>query len=410
MKYNIVLVLILLFPVLSYPIDKPDGFASISGNGLGTTTGGMGGKTITVTTLADLQLYAKAAEPYIILVKGKIDAVPEGLNINVASNKTIAGLGNDATIYQGELHLINVSNVIIRNLTIRDSYVEGDYDGKTEDWDGIQADSCHHIWIDHCFLTHNCDGLIDLRKACDYVTVSWVHFYNHNKTLGIGWTTDTGFHITVHHCYFDSTNQRNPSFDMGMGHLYNNYIRKMGSYGNYARGYSRVIIENSVFEDSKNPVIYDTTAKLYVSGLQITDCTGGQTANVTAPPYNIRNYYNYSLDETSKVKAIVKTGAGPDSSIGKQYLSSAANTEKRFSEEELLKVVSLSSFSLKVRINTEGPYTVSLLSLNGRAIQISNGRNTSTINFNINTRGVYFLSLHKNNGRFQQKCEKIIIQ
>lgn len=39
-----------------------------------------------------------------------------------------------------------VKNVIIRNLTIKNTYVEGDWDGKTEPWDGINAEQAHHTF------------------------------------------------------------------------------------------------------------------------------------------------------------------------------------------------------------------------------------------------------------------------
>src|SRR5204863_7878403 len=102
---------------------------------------------------------AAAPAPYVILIKGTIVKEPFGKNIKVASNKTFIGLGADATILHGELHLINVANVIIRNLTIRDSWVPNDPHGKAFDYDAIQMDTCHHIWIDHCNLTHMEDGL-----------------------------------------------------------------------------------------------------------------------------------------------------------------------------------------------------------------------------------------------------------
>ena len=165
---------------MTFPQDAPDGFASVSSKGLTTTTGGAGGETVTVTTFTDLKKYAESSDRYIILVKDTIRAPNKGDGVNVTSDKTIVGLGDNGTLYQIELHCINRQNIIIRNLIICDSYVEGNYECKDTDWDGIQADSCHHLWIDHCHLTHNCDGLIDLRKSCDYVTVSWVHLSNHN--------------------------------------------------------------------------------------------------------------------------------------------------------------------------------------------------------------------------------------
>jgi pectate lyase len=52
--------------------DKPHGFASLDGG----TTGGAGGKVVTVTDQASLVKYAAAEEPYVIRVSGAIAVGP----------------------------------------------------------------------------------------------------------------------------------------------------------------------------------------------------------------------------------------------------------------------------------------------------------------------------------------------
>jgi pectate lyase len=395
---------------LAFSQDKPDGFASISGKGLSTTTGGGGGKTVTVTTFADLKKYSESSDPYIILVKGRITPPSKGDGVNVKSNKTIVGLGNDATLYQIELHIIVQQNIIIRNLINRDSYVEGNYDCKDTDWDGIQADSCHHLWIDHCFLAHNCDGLIDLRKACDYVTVSWVRFYDHNKTFGIGWTEQTNFRTTIHHCYFDSTNQRNPSFDMGIGHLYNNFVRKSMSYGNLARGEARVIIENSYFENAKNPVQISDNAKLYISGLQFSGCNGTNSGNMTTPPYDIKSYYSYTLDPTDQVKSIVTAGSGPKAAIGEQYTGTAIDRKepKRNPDMQWVKARSGTTNMLTIRPESVGRFTLSVMTSNGRIVKMFRGNGPSIVHCAIPGAGLYIVSLIDN--RYVKTIRSVLVE
>ena len=252
----------LFFSVQTHAQNEPDGFASVSGEGLETTTGGAGGKVIYAETISRLSIYANSDNPYIIIIQGTLE--PSSFTtIKVGSNTTIVGYGTDATLKNMELQMVNKQNIIIRNLTIRDSYVEGDWEGKTNDNDGVQADNTHHLWIDHCFFTHLGDGLIDLRIACDYVTVSNCKLSNHNKAFGIGWTEETDFHMTIHHCWIDSTNQRNPSFDMGIGHLYNNYLSNISSYGNLSRGKARVVVENSHFYKANDPLKISDTAVLF---------------------------------------------------------------------------------------------------------------------------------------------------
>ncbi|MGO4759812.1 hypothetical protein AB4212_66195, partial [Streptomyces sp. 2MCAF27] len=73
--------------------DVADGFASVNALGQNGTYGGRGGTTVTVRTLADLEKYATAAEPYVIVVAGAVTMDPKGKEIKVASNKTIVGSG-----------------------------------------------------------------------------------------------------------------------------------------------------------------------------------------------------------------------------------------------------------------------------------------------------------------------------
>ena len=302
--------------------DLPDGFASVAGRGLATTTGGAGGKTVVVGSLDTLQAYAGKTGPYIIIVRGVI-ASEEFAEVDIESNKTIVGLGTDATLKNIELHIIDKENIIIRNLTIRDSYVEGDWDGKTNDNDAIQADNTHHLWIDHCHLSRCGDGLMDIRKTgWDYITVSWVHLSRHNKAFGIGWTDDTVSKMTIHHCFFDSTRVRNPSCGNGKIHLYNNFTdRNEGGYGNLARGMARLVIENSFFRDATDPINSIEDGVIYAAGNDFENCLRNTTGNVDTMPFNPASYYDYELDSVHKVEEIVKAGANPQSTISDQYTS-----------------------------------------------------------------------------------------
>ncbi|MDQ3813057.1 MAG: pectin esterase [Armatimonadota bacterium] len=305
-------------PARRWP-DAADGFASVEALGQKGTTGGAGGKIVVVDNLADLEKYAHAPQPYVILIKGTIVKEPFGKDIKVSSNKTLLGLGADATILHGELHLVNVTNVIIRNLTIRDSWIPDDPHGKLKDFDAIQMDNSHHIWIDHCLLTHMEDGLIDFRKESDYLTVSWCILSHHNKAFGIGWSDSSGKrHVTVHHTWIHDTNQRNPSLDNGTGHLYNNYLQNISAYGNYARGKSQVVVENSVFEKVNNPLICGPDAEMVSRGNIIKDCTTTDAAKskLKGEAFDPHQFYAYTLDDAARVPELLKTGAGPQAEIG----------------------------------------------------------------------------------------------
>ncbi|MFE6618689.1 pectinesterase family protein [Streptomyces sp. NPDC057740] len=299
--------------------DRPHGFASLAGG----TTGGAGGKVVTVTDQASLAEYAGAKEPYIIRVAGSIDVEPFGSDIVVASDKTIVGVGDTGEIVHGELHLNpGTSNVIIRNLTIRDSYVEGDWDGKTTDFDAIQMDTVDHVWIDHNRFTHMGDGLLDIRKDSRYITVSYNQFTNHNKAFGIGWTTNVQTEITIDHNWFTGTKQRNPSADnCAYAHLYNNYVSAQvadgdptWTYGNWSRGRTRMVIENGYYDGVQHPYQADATAELVQRGSILRNVSGRQDEWGTA--FDPRDFYDYRLDPAAAVPALVKKFSGPQRRIG----------------------------------------------------------------------------------------------
>ncbi|MEV8311742.1 pectinesterase family protein [Streptomyces flavidovirens] len=301
--------------------DVADGFASVDALGQNGTYGGRDGQTVTVRTLADLEKYATAPEPYVIVVAGAITMEPKGKEIKVASDKTIVGSGNSGHIVGGGFFLgQGVHNVIIRNLTIRDSY-EGIWNDKEHDWDAIQMDGAHHVWIDHNNLRHMADALIDVRKDSTYVTVSWNKLSDNNKTFGIGWTENVKTDITIHHNWLRESEQRNPATDNAAhAHLYNNFLEDVPdtdittSYGNHARGSTKMVLENSYFRGLKNPVIKDSTAALVQRGNVFSGTSGRNESGGTA--FDPATYYDYTLDPAADVPDLLKSGTGPRNFIG----------------------------------------------------------------------------------------------
>ncbi|MGP4085726.1 pectinesterase family protein [Streptomyces sp. KR55] len=306
-----------------------DGFASVNSLGQNGTYGGRDGKTVTVTTLAELEKYATAAEPYVIVVAGTITMNPVGKEIKVASDKTIVGSGTSGQIVGGGFFLgTGVHNVIIRNLTIRDSY-QGVWNDKDHDFDAVQMDGAHHVWIDHNDLRHMADGLIDVRKDSTNVTVSWNRLSDNNKTFGIGWTENVRTDITIHHNWIRETEQRNPSTDNAAhAHLYNNFLEDVpntdinSSYGNYSRGGTKMVLENSYFQGMKNPVIKDSTAALVQRGNVFSGTSGRNESGGTA--FDPKTYYPYTPDKAADVPSLLRSGAGPSGSIGTTSTAKAA--------------------------------------------------------------------------------------
>lgn len=74
------------------------------------------------------------------------------------------------------LQLDKVKNVIIRNLIIKNV--------KAENGDGIQITETSNVWVDHVDMSSarnggGFDGLIDITRGSNYVTVSWAYLHDH---------------------------------------------------------------------------------------------------------------------------------------------------------------------------------------------------------------------------------------
>lgn len=291
------------------------GFASVPALGLRSTTGGASGPTVVVDTLAELKSSLQGNSPVTIAIQGSIVVDDFGDELSVGSNKTILGLGADAELVYGGFNINNQSNIIIRNLTIRDSYVEGDWDGKTQDYDGIQVDDSHHIWIDHVHVTRMGDGLIDLRGGgLDYVTVSNSILSNHNKAFGVGWTDESDQHVTIHHNWIHDTNQRNPAFDNVIGHFYNNLLEDIDSYGLNPRGNAVVVSENNIFDGVNRPYLIADNAELVATGDVMVNSPNASPPHGDA--FDPNEFYEYTLDDTDGLRDWIMGNAGPQASIG----------------------------------------------------------------------------------------------
>jgi pectate lyase len=290
----------------------PDGFAQ-------GTTGGAGGQTVTVTNQAQLNQYVTASAPYTIRVTGSITISPRGTELRVASNKTIVGVGTSGEIVGGGFFLNGVSNVIIRNLTIRDTLMPDDDPGDDAyDYDAIQIDDGSNIWIDHNRLTRMNDGLLDSRHDTTNITVSWNQFLDNNKTFGIGWTDNVTARMTIHHNWFRGTNSRNPSADnLANVHMYNNYLQNITGYGNFVRGASRGVIENSYYENVPDPYYVDATGELVQRG-NITVNSSWRSGRIRerGSAFDPGSFYSYTLDPAADVPSLVQTYSGPQAGIG----------------------------------------------------------------------------------------------
>ncbi len=318
--------LAMLSVVQSPTVGTPDGYATLNGN----TTGGAGGETVTVNNLADLEFYVGEDAPYVVLVQGTINL--GGSNVRVRDNKTILGVGTNATLV-GDLKVYGNNNVIIQNLTFTNPSGAGDADGLT-------LQDCLNVWVDHCTFVDCDDGNLDISHAADWITVSWCRFYytnpanDHRFSNLVGHSDnnaaeDTGkLHVTYHHNWWGQlVHERMPRVRFGRVHCYNNFYNAPGN-NNCIRAAvaSEILVENNYFDSVKNVwELYRTEGidgKVFATGnleVNTTWSAGDDSNSIQIPGTDELSVeanglnplpYSYSLDEADSVPTTVVAGAG----------------------------------------------------------------------------------------------------
>lgn len=172
--------------------------------------------------------------------------------VRVPARTTIVGVGSDAAIVGGMLFLENVDNVILRNLHLTDAYdhfpawdpLDGEQGEWNAEYDNVSLRGATHVWIDRCTfddgdrpdasartllgrrMQHH-DGLLDMTRASNHVTVSWNHFRHHDKTSLVGGSDghagDAGhLKVSYHHNLWQQLKSRTPRVRFGQVHVYNN--------------------------------------------------------------------------------------------------------------------------------------------------------------------------------------------
>jgi pectate lyase len=304
------------------------GFAAVDGDNsigmsiAGGTTGGTGGTSVTVSTQAALETALGTAGPQVINVQGLIMINPLGKTEKVPSDTSLVGMGCGSGIVDGHLILDGVSNIIIQGLILGQSYVPGDPGGTCCNWDGLTIwHSAHHIWVDHCDLSHANDGLCDITDQANYITVSWCKFHDHNKVSLVGSkdsaTSDIGYlKVTYHHNWFDHVDTNSPRLRFGMVHLFDNYYAAVSQFCAWDTMAGQMVVENNNYGVSAiNPFVIGTPTPTYQPQLSASgnvfdpSATGSQDTYGT--PFNPATFYAYSLDGAAVVPTMALTGTGP---------------------------------------------------------------------------------------------------
>lgn len=293
------------------------GFATLNGG----TTGGLGGETVTVDSAAAFAEEAARIEPRVIQVQG-ILTLPE--QTDVASNKTIVGIGSSSGFTGKGLDLSGASNVILHNLII----------SKTLKADAITLDESRQIWIDHCDLFSDresadvdvYDGLVDVTHASDFVTISWTRFHDHYKTTLVGHSAtnveEDADHLTVtyHHNAFVDV-QTGVRVRFGTVHVFNNYFRNVPEYGVVSQMGAAVLIENNVFDNvGTGDAARYTIDTVYVDPMEglareqgnLFIVSDRKRINMTTDwsPTSPTLIYPYTADSPESARALVQACAG----------------------------------------------------------------------------------------------------
>jgi pectate lyase len=299
------------------------GFASLNGG----TSGGSGGSTVTVSTGRELLEAIKAAgsAPLTVRVDGEITTGNTGaevIDIADVHNLSIIGTGDGAEFDGIGIRIKDgSSNIIIQNLSIHD------VGSGPKDAIGMEG-GAHNIWIDHNEFYSSMsvgkdeyDGLLDMKRGVEYVTVSNNNFHDHHKVSLNGYSdSDEGArYVTYSGNIFENIGSRAPSIRDGYVHVYNNYYSEVETSAINLRMGAEGLIENNVFENVRDPIVsldskeigywnlrgneLDNVSWGNVGGDEASAADGKSTTHYDVP-------YDYELASASEVKAEVLSHAG----------------------------------------------------------------------------------------------------
>jgi pectate lyase len=333
------------------PTEPAIGWASANGG----TTGGAGGTEVTVTSMADLQKYAKTSGKYIIWVKGVMGSYGTRGNGNsdrvvLTSDKSILGL--PGAHVKGGFDINNVKNVIIRNLI-----VEGpgavDNDGGTAGegrQDAISiVNEAKNIWLDHVTVMDGEDGNADVTKASDFVTMSWCKFTYTSKshpsgTSGMshrfcnliggsdtekssaGTSSEGKLNVTFYKSWWaEGVAERMPRVRFGKVHVANCLFNSTDAgQGHCVRAAfkANLLVENNVFIGQKKPIdLFDNDfTAITVKNNTFTNCSGNTAGSGTA----FSPSYTLAMSATSSLQSEItnaSSGAGPTLTWGATNLT-----------------------------------------------------------------------------------------
>ncbi len=252
--------------------DAPQGYGQ-------ATTGGGDAAPVTVDSMSALQaaIDAYAGSGGLVLRYAgtfDFDSIADpclqhtlpAQTVEIKNKSDITILGEPGSSGNFGFHVAAASsNLIIRNMTL--GLTPGGDASDILSIEGMSSGTPSHIWIDHneLFTTMaECpgtgdtafDGMIDVKKGADHITVSYNYLHDHHKVSLNGFTDTDELprHITFHHNLFENIGSRAPLQRHGFAHVVNNYFLDVAVSCVNVRMGGYALVEANFFENVKNPV------------------------------------------------------------------------------------------------------------------------------------------------------------
>ncbi|HKP63369.1 MAG TPA: polysaccharide lyase family 1 protein, partial [Polyangiales bacterium] len=265
---------------MSMPVKTGLGPAETKPLGYGQAT--TGGGTKSPQSVATLPAMQAAVDAYsgsgglVLQYTGKFDfkSIPDpctqhtrdAQKLEIKNKSDVTILGADGSAANFGIHIAgSTSNIIIRNMTI--GLLPGGGDSDMISLEGMSSGAPKNVWIDHNELFSSLadcpgagdtafDGMIDIKKGADNVTISYNHMHDHHKMSLNGYSDDDDMtrHVTFHHNVFENIGSRTPLQRHGYSHVLNNLLSKVLVSGINVRMDGYALVEGNHFDQVKNPV------------------------------------------------------------------------------------------------------------------------------------------------------------
>jgi len=186
--------------------------------------------------------------------------------IEIKNKSDITIMGDAGSSANFGFHIAAASsNIIIRDMKI--GLTPGGDASDMISIEGMSGGMPKNIWIDHNELFSSLatcagagdtafDGMIDVKKGADNLTISYNYLHDHHKVSLNGYTDsdDAARHVTFHHNLFERIGSRVPLQRHGLSHVVNNYFLDVLTSGINVRMGGYALVEANFFEKVVNPV------------------------------------------------------------------------------------------------------------------------------------------------------------